>query len=612
MLQCKFIRKKAQKKNQTERALFVSLTDLLKQKDDNEDIPFTKNRLIDYKANYDELEEINDNLFEGVTKLGDVDAEKEENINRLIEHSNDFKKQSESLLNSMKVISNDIDILQNMIPKKLEKFKKRNSVRSVSISGKLTMKKITLKDEVEKSDLKYILDEKYKEENLTVKRSFSLMRPKHESGEINRLLGSRAVMNTLSQVHNISLRKITHEYIEKLMLSDVYKKFEVDNLDETRTCLPAFRDPKNSINLWEIFKENIGKDLSKITMPVYSKEPITILQKFGEFIEYLHLLKTANNTDDPHLRLTYVAAILYILYSNTLNRLKQPFNSLFGETYEYIKDDVKCLFEQVSNHPPVLAFYCQSDNYTISGEFWLKSYLSITSFEFYAIGSFRVHLKKYKEDFVFERPATSLHNYIFGTMFFWIKGSMKCESLTLKNKLEIIFRPKGWSSKHDYEVNGTVKDSNNNTVYTLFGKWNSYLNATDVKSKKEIEIIRKSAPVPKYEEQYFFSAFSITMNHLNLFHVRETAPTDSRFRPDLRAYEYGDFTLAAFEKNRLEENQRSRREILKNKGKELKPYWFEVTINEKKKEVFSKYKGGYFECREKNKWPADLYDLFND
>ena len=131
-----------------------------------------------------------------------------------------------------------------------------------------------------------------------------------------------------------------------------------------------------------------------------------------------------------------------------------------------------------------------------------------------------------------------------------------------------------------------------------------------VSNKTPIEIVRKSALPPNYEQQYFFSAFSINLNHLNVFMLKETAPTDSRLRPDLRAYEHGDFEIAAFEKNRLEENQRSRRELAKCKGTELKPYWFEFSQVETT--ISSKYKGGYFECREKGKWPSELYDLFND
>ena len=31
------------------------------------------------------------------------------------------------------------------------------------------------------------------------------------------------------------------------------------------------------LDLWKIFKDNLGKDLTKITMPVYLNEPLTML-----------------------------------------------------------------------------------------------------------------------------------------------------------------------------------------------------------------------------------------------------------------------------------------------------------------------------------------------
>jgi hypothetical protein len=44
-----------------------------------------------------------------------------------------------------------------------------------------------------------------------------------------------------------------------------------------RERLPFFKDPKIKISLWSIIKDNIGKDLSKITMPVYLNEPVSII-----------------------------------------------------------------------------------------------------------------------------------------------------------------------------------------------------------------------------------------------------------------------------------------------------------------------------------------------
>ena len=45
----------------------------------------------------------------------------------------------------------------------------------------------------------------------------------------------------------------------------------------TREVLPFFKDPKVKISLWTILKDSIGKDLSKITVPVYFNEPLSIL-----------------------------------------------------------------------------------------------------------------------------------------------------------------------------------------------------------------------------------------------------------------------------------------------------------------------------------------------
>ena len=58
---------------------------------------------------------------------------------------------------------------------------------------------------------------------------------------------------------------------------------------------------------------------------------------------------------------------------------------------------------------------------------------------------------------------------------------------------------------------------------------------------------------------YNFTKFAINLNNLTEEQIKDLPPTDCRFRPDLRAYEYGDIDLAAKEKQRLEENQRYRR-----------------------------------------------------
>lgn len=44
-----------------------------------------------------------------------------------------------------------------------------------------------------------------------------------------------------------------------------------------REQLPFFKDPKVKISIWTVLKDSIGKDLSKITMPVYFNQPLSLL-----------------------------------------------------------------------------------------------------------------------------------------------------------------------------------------------------------------------------------------------------------------------------------------------------------------------------------------------
>ncbi len=45
-----------------------------------------------------------------------------------------------------------------------------------------------------------------------------------------------------------------------------------------REKLPFFKDPKIKISLWTILKESIGKDISRITVPVFFNQPLNLLQ----------------------------------------------------------------------------------------------------------------------------------------------------------------------------------------------------------------------------------------------------------------------------------------------------------------------------------------------
>ena len=68
------------------------------------------------------------------------------------------------------------------------------------------------------------------------------------------------------------------------------------------------KDPNKKINFWKILKELIGKDLTKISLPVYFNEPLSMTQRVAESTEYCdQLLERAALETDPLLRLAIVS-----------------------------------------------------------------------------------------------------------------------------------------------------------------------------------------------------------------------------------------------------------------------------------------------------------------
>lgn len=138
----------------------------------------------------------------------------------------------------------------------------------------------------------------------------------------------------------------------------------------------------DDVSLLSILKKNVGKDLATIAMPISLNEPINLLQKLAEDLEYSELLDKAANIDDSLMRLIYVAAFAVSGYASTFYRSgRKPFNPLHGETYELVRPDkgiiyyyhyyylftldylfifinltgFKFISEKVSHYPPIMA-----------------------------------------------------------------------------------------------------------------------------------------------------------------------------------------------------------------------------------------------------------------
>ena len=60
-----------------------------------------------------------------------------------------------------------------------------------------------------------------------------------------------------------------------------------------RDELPWLKDPSLKISIWAIMKDSIGKDVSKLTVPVYMNDPLSLLQTCASSMEYIDILDAA-------------------------------------------------------------------------------------------------------------------------------------------------------------------------------------------------------------------------------------------------------------------------------------------------------------------------------
>lgn len=104
-------------------------------------------------------------------------------------------------------------------------------------------------------------------------------------------------------------------------------------------------------------------------MPVTINEPLSVLQRLCEELEYCEILQKASTTTDPCQRMLLIAAFAISAYSSSGHRAgHKPFNPLLAETFECVREDMgfKFIAEQVSHHPPISACHAESKNYV----FW--------------------------------------------------------------------------------------------------------------------------------------------------------------------------------------------------------------------------------------------------
>uniref|UniRef100_A0AAQ4S365 Oxysterol-binding protein n=1 Tax=Gasterosteus aculeatus aculeatus TaxID=481459 RepID=A0AAQ4S365_GASAC len=348
-----------------------------------------------------------------------------------------------------------------------------------------------------------------------------------------------------------------------------------------RSCLPAPCPDTSNINLWNILRNNIGKDLSKVSMPVELNEPLNTLQRMCEELEYSELLDKAAETEDPLERMVVVAAFAVSGYSSTYYRAgSKPFNPLLGESYECIREDKGfCFFsEQVSHHPPISACHCESKNFTFWQDVRWKNKFWGKSMEVLPIGTVNLMIPRFGDQYEWNKVTTCVHNILSGQRWIEHYGEITIRNTKSSACLCKLTFVKGnyWSSNVN-EVQGFVMDQEGKVVHRLFGKWHEGLYCGVPPSAKCIW--RPGSMPTDYELYYGFTRFAIELNEL-CPELKDVLPrTDARFRPDQRHLEEGNLEMASSEKQRIEDLQRVRRKCNDENNVKLEPRFFKKVVD---------------------------------
>ncbi|XP_053186704.1 oxysterol-binding protein-related protein 1-like [Scomber japonicus] len=407
-----------------------------------------------------------------------------------------------------------------------------------------------------------------------------------------------------------------------------------------RASLPSPMFSRNEVSIWSILKKCIGMELSKIAMPVVLNEPLSFLQRLTEYMEHTYLIHQANATTDSVERMKCVAAFAVSAVASQWERTGKPFNPLLGETYELIRDDLgfRWVSEQVSHHPPVSAFQAEGlkEDFVFHGSICPKLKFWGKCIEAEPKGLITLELPKYNEAYTWTNPTCCVHNIIVGQLWIEQYGSVEVINHKTGERCSMTFKPCGIFGKELHKVEGYILDKSKKKLCAMYGKWTECLytvdaatfdahkktdrkNSEDKKGSKRSsvdeepeempppeaetvevipgsELIWKITPRPDNSAKFYaFSTFAMQLNELEESMEGVIPPTDSRFRPDIKAMENGDIDLASAEKKRLEEKQRTARKDRSKSTQEWKNRWFQQGPNPYTKAQDWIYLKGYWD-----------------
>ncbi|KAG8903529.1 hypothetical protein FRB99_003160 [Tulasnella sp. 403] len=411
-----------------------------------------------------------------------------------------------------------------------------------------------------------------------------------------------------------------------------------------RERLPIANDNRPPVSLWAVLKGSIGKDLTKISFPVFFNEPTSMLQRMAEDMEFAECLDAAVGETDSHKRIAFVAAFAMSNYSSTIGRIAKPFNPMLRHSSiaNLIASTVTYRSKSLTIHPSVPAgqnplvgiiterlvmpalMPSAMVNHQCLPKVDAKNKFMGKSFEIRPTGVAHADLKlptdyvsskkhganyprapgplgqgKVVEHYSWKKVTTNVSGFIMGSPTIDHYGDMTVVNHRTGDRCILTFKPRGWKANTACEIKGYVMDSAGKITWEIAGRWSGQLVARragsgggdllpDVTlpggsssgSQSEYILLWRNTEKPKMP--FNLTPFAITLNDCPEDTLKPyLPPTDCRLRPDQRAFENGDYEHANGLKVELEEFQRgTRRRREAGALPAHRPRWFEATTDE--------------------------------
>ena len=374
--------------------------------------------------------------------------------------------------------------------------------------------------------------------------------------------------------------------------------------------------------LWSQLRGMIGADvMSLFSVPVFFMEPITMLQKMGEIMQYMRLLDLAADEEDPDLRLAYVCALAISTYSSN-ERVKKPFNPVLGETWECHLPgadgggDALYVAEQVCHHPPIGAGHAESAKWSYDITSMIKTKFMGNWVDIWPLGRTRIRLNRTGDVYNLCPPRTRVNNIFLGRTWIDTFGDMLVSNMNTGASALLKFKACNMFGTGRWEVSGDVCGADGEVKYHIKGHWNDKVTivkagasggtaggvsagagvgggesgdqagtgsgagsgapgAAGAGAWEEKALWTKEAMPDDGADKYGFTHFTRFEN------AAESCPagllsSDSRLRLDRAALEAGNNGEAGQAKHALEEMQRSERRLREERGEQWTPRWFRV------------------------------------